>query len=95
MAAYVIVSVKVQDRERYEQYKQLVPASLAAYGGKFIVRGGRVETLEGEWLPERLVILEFPSAEAARVWWHSAEYREAKALRQATSEGEMILVEGV
>lgn len=95
MAAYVVVEVEVQDRERYETYKQMVPASLAAYGGSFIVRGGRAESLEGEWTPERIVILEFPTVERAKAWWSSAEYAEAKGLRQATARTRMILVEGV
>ena len=95
MAAYIIVSIKVQDPVRYEAYKSMVPPSLAAYGGKFIVRGGKLETLEGGWSPERFVIIEFPSAEQAKAWWGSTEYAEAKALRQATSVSEMIVVEGV
>ena len=95
MAAYVIVSIKVQDPVRYEAYKSMVPPTLAAYGGKFIVRGGKLETLEGEWSPERFVIIEFPSTDQAKAWWGSTEYAEAKALRQATSASEMIVVEGV
>jgi uncharacterized protein (DUF1330 family) len=95
VAAYIIVSIKVQDPVRYEAYKSMVPPSLAAYGGKFIVRGGKLETLEGGWSPERFVIIEFPSADQAKAWWGSAEYAEAKALRQATSVSEMIVVEGV
>ena len=95
MAAYLVVEVEVWDGERYEDYKRMVPASLAAFGGRFIVRGGRTERLEGEWAPGRIVILEFPSAERAKAWWASAEYAEAKALRQATARTKMILVEGV
>ena len=95
MAAYVIVTIKVQDPVRYEAYKRMVPPSLVAYNGKFIVRGGKLETLEGGWSPERFVIIEFPSADQAKAWWGSTEYAEAKALRQATSVSEMILVEGV
>jgi uncharacterized protein (DUF1330 family) len=95
VAAYIIVSIKVQDPVRYEAYKSMVPPSLAAYGGKFIVRGGKLETLEGGWSPERFVIIEFPSADQAKAWWGSTEYAEAKALRQATSVSEMIVVEGV
>jgi len=70
-------------------------ATLAAYGGNFIVRGGKLETLEGEWSPERFVIIEFPSTDQAKAWWGSMAYAEAKALRQATSASEMIVVEGV
>ena len=83
------------DAKRYETYKRMVPPSLAAYGGRFIVRGSAVETLEGSWSPKRLVILEFPSAAQAKAWWQSSEYAEAKSLRQATARTQMIVVEGV
>jgi uncharacterized protein (DUF1330 family) len=95
MAAYIVVEVDVRDAERYEDYKRLVPPTLAQYGGRFIVRGGATETLEGEWSPGRVVILEFPSAEKARAWWDSPEYAPAKRLRQATADTRMILVGGV
>jgi uncharacterized protein (DUF1330 family) len=95
MSAYIVVQVEVKDAVRYEAYKRLVPASLAKYGGRFVVRGGRTETLEGTWSPKRFVMLEFPDVERAKAWWSSADYAEAKALRQATSHTEMIVVEGV
>jgi uncharacterized protein (DUF1330 family) len=95
MSAYVIVEVEVLDKEKYERYKQLVPESIARYGGRFIVRGGKVQNLEGAWSPERFVILEFPSAEKAIDWWNSEEYAEAKALRQAAAQSRMIVAEGV
>ncbi len=95
MAAYVVTEIEVLDVERYETYKRMVPPSLAAYGGRFIVRGGAAETLEGSWSPKRLVILEFPSVAQAKAWWDSPEYAEAKALRQATARTQMIVVEGV
>ncbi len=95
MPAYIVAEVEVLDPQRYEQYKKMVPASLAEYGGRFLGRGGNVETLEGDWSPKRLVILEFPSVEKARSWWNSEAYEEAKALRQATARTRMILAEGV
>ena len=95
MPAYVIVDVKVTDPDRYEDYRKATPATLEAYGGRFVVRGGEAETLEGEWVPNRIVVLEFESVEMAKKWWSSEEYREPKALRQATSTTNMILVEGV
>jgi len=96
MAAYVIAQVDVNDPERYADYRTMVPTSLAAYGGKFIARGGNTEVLEGEkQLPGRLVIIEFESMERAKAWWASEEYREAKALRQATSNGTLFLVDGM
>jgi uncharacterized protein (DUF1330 family) len=95
MAAYVVVEVEVLDPERYETYKQLAPPSIAQYGGRYVARGGEVATLEGTWSPKRLVILEFPSVEQAKAWWSSAEYAEAKALRQATARTQMIVVAGL
>ena len=95
MSALIIVEVEVLDKARYETYKEMVPPSLAAYGGKFLVRGGQVETLEGEWSPKRLVVVEFPSMSQAKAWWESEEYSEAKALRQATAHTKMILAEGI
>jgi uncharacterized protein (DUF1330 family) len=95
MSAYVVVEIEVLDKDRYETYKQMVPPTLAPYGGRFLVRGGEVETLEGDWSPKRFVILEFPSAERAKAWWASGEYAEAKALRQATARTQMICVTGV
>jgi uncharacterized protein (DUF1330 family) len=95
MPAYIVVEVEVHDLARYEKYKSMVPPSLAAYGGRFLVRGGKVENLEGGWAPKRFVIVEFPSVERAKEWWNSAEYAEAKALRQATATTQMIVVEGI
>lgn len=95
MAAFVIVDVDVKDKERYEEYKKLTPGSLVPFGGRFVVRGGKVETLEGTWTPRRLVILEFPTMERAREWWGSETYGPAKALRQSCARTEMVLVEGV
>jgi uncharacterized protein (DUF1330 family) len=94
MPAYTVVEVEVEDPVRYEDYKKMVPPSLEPFGGRFLVRGGKVETLEGEWAPKRLVIVEFPSVEKAKAWWSSSEYAEAKALRQATAKTQMIVVEG-
>jgi uncharacterized protein (DUF1330 family) len=95
MSAFVVVQVDVTDPARYEDYKKMVPASIAKYRGRFIIRGGRTETLEGSWAPKRFVMVEFPDLERARAWWASDEYAEAKALRQATSSTEMIVVEGI
>jgi uncharacterized protein (DUF1330 family) len=95
MKAYIIVDVKIKDQQRYEDYKKLTPASLMPFDGKFIARGGKTETLEGDWQPGRVVILEFPSIEKAKAWWSSEIYAPAKALRQATAVSRMIVVEGV
>ena len=95
MSAYVIANVTVTDPVRYEEYRKLVPPTIEKFGGRFVVRGGAVEPLEGDWRPGRLVIVEFPSVEQARAWWSSAEYAGARALRQATSSGTLLIVEGV
>ena len=95
MPAYVVTEIEVIDAERYEAYKQMVAPSIAAYGGKFLVRGGATETLEGTWSPRRLVIVEFSSKAQAKAWWDSPQYAEAKALRQATARTEMVVAEGV
>jgi uncharacterized protein (DUF1330 family) len=95
MAAYVIVDVTINDPEIYAEYRKLTPASITAYGGRFVVRGGPVETLEGNWSPGRVVVLEFDSVAQAKAWWSSAEYAPAKALRQQSATTQMIVVEGV
>jgi uncharacterized protein (DUF1330 family) len=94
MPAYIVTEIEVEDPVRYEDYKKMVPPSLELFGGRFLVRGGQVETLEGDWAPKRLVVVEFPSIEKAKAWWSSNEYSEAKALRQATAKTQMILADG-
>ena len=95
MPAYLIVQITVRDAETYARYRELAPPSIAAYGGRYLVRGGTTETLEGIWRPTRLVILEFPTVERAREWWASPEYAVAKALRQSCADTEMLLVDGL
>jgi len=95
MASYVIVEIAVTDPARFEEYKTLGPASLEPYGGKYRVRGGAAASLEGDWQPGRVVVIEFPTEEKARAWWGSREYAPAKALRQASARTRMILVPGV
>jgi uncharacterized protein (DUF1330 family) len=95
MSAYVIVEVSIHDHREYEEYKKLTPAAVAAFNGKFVVRGGETITLEGDWKPERIVVLEFPSAEKANEWWHSELYTEAKLIRQRAAKTKMIIVRGV
>lgn len=95
MPAYVIATVNVKDPVRYADYRKMVLPTITAYGGRFLARGGKSDTLEGEWQPNRLVIVEFPSVERAKAWWNSPEYAPAKALRQATSEGSLVVIEGV
>jgi len=94
MAAYFIVNVSVKDATGFEAYRQAVPATIAQYGGRYIVRGGKHEVLEGTWQPTRLVVLEFPSIEAGTRWYASEEYRKIKPLRLQHATGDMVLVEG-
>lgn len=95
MPAYVLVEIAVSDPAAYEKYKALAEASVTAHGGRYLVRGGRREQLEGSRTPARLVLLEFASMERARAWWSSPEYEAARPLRLASTSGtEMILLEG-
>jgi uncharacterized protein (DUF1330 family) len=95
MPAYVIVDVNIEDAAAYEEYKELTPASIAAYDGKFIVRGGKAVSVEGGWQPGRIVVLEFPTLERAQEWWNSEQYTVAKKIRHAAANTRMIFVEGV
>ena len=95
MTAYVIAEVEVTDPVAYEEYRKQVPATIAQYGGKYLVRGGATETKEGGWAPARFVILEFPSLAQARRWYDSPEYRPALAIRQRASRSKLIFAEGL
>ena len=95
MSAYVVAEIEVDNPEGYEEYKKLAPPPIAAFGGKYITRGGRAENLEGDWKPNRIVILEFESIDKAKNWLDSEEYREAKALRHKHATSKMIVVDGV
>ena len=95
MPAYVIVETDVHDPEQYEQYKAASPAAVAAGGGRFVVRGGEMAVLEGDWQPKRLVLLEFEDLEAAKAWYESEEYVEARALREGAANLNMVAVQGV
>lgn len=95
MAAYVVANVEVRDPERYADYRKGVLATIERYGGRFLARGGATEVLEGAFRPERFVIIEFPSAQVARTWWDSPEYRPLRELRQRASDGDLFVVEGV
>jgi uncharacterized protein (DUF1330 family) len=95
MAVYVVVDIDVHDPDRYEAYKRLAAPTVEAYGGKYLVRGGAVEILEGEWQPKRLVVLEFPTVDQATEWWSSEDYAPAKKIRHETANTNMILVQGV
>lgn len=95
MAAYFIATIDVIDPVGFEEYRKLVPATIEKYGGRYLVRGGALETLEGTSEPKRVVVLEFPSLEQAKRWYRSEEYRGPLALRLKTAQTDLILVEGV
>lgn len=95
MSAYVIVQVNVTDATKYEEYKPLAQASLAAHGGKYLVRGGAAEDLEGQRAYERIVVLEFDTVEQAKRWYASPEYGRARAAREGASTGVFTVVQGL
>ena len=95
MPAYVIAQIEITDPTTFEDYRRQVPATLAPYGGRFVVRGGAHETLEGTWQPKRMVVLEFPDRASAKAWWSSQEYAPAKAQRQRSANTDLIVIDGV
>ena len=95
MSAYVIVEVDVTDPETFEEYRKLVPPTLEAFGGRYVARGGEVESLEGGWQPKRIVVIEFDDVASATAWHGSAAYAPARAMRDASARSRMIVVEGV
>jgi uncharacterized protein (DUF1330 family) len=95
MAAYLILDIHVSDPEEYAAYRERAPATLEAYGGRYLVRGGPHEVVEGEWNPERVVVVEFPSVERAHEWYESPEYRAIVDMRKRAAPSQVVLVEGV
>jgi uncharacterized protein (DUF1330 family) len=95
MPAYIIVETDIHDAEQYERYKQASPGAIAAGGGRFLVRGGELAVLEGDWRPSRLVLLEFDDLDAAKRFYSSPEYQEAKRLREGAANMNMVAVEGI
>jgi uncharacterized protein (DUF1330 family) len=95
MTAYVIVETDITDPEQYEQYKAASPAAIEAGGGRFLVRGGELAVLEGDWSPSRLVVLEFEDLEAAKRWYDSQVYREARKLREGAARFRAVAVQGL
>jgi uncharacterized protein (DUF1330 family) len=94
MPAYVIAEVEVTDAATYEEYRKGVPATIEKYGGRFLVRGGAVESREGGWQPKRLVVLEFDSVDKARAWYESPEYAPLLAMRHKAANSKVVIVEG-
>jgi len=94
MSAYIIARVHITNLDKYKDYQKLTPAAIAKYGGRFIVRGGAVEALEGPKEHDRVVVIEFPSKEQAKTFWNSPEYVEARSKRAGAATGQFLLVEG-
>lgn len=95
MVAYLIADVEVIDSAGYEEYKQKVPATIAAYGGRYLARGGISETLDGAWSLNRCVILEFPNLSQLKAWWSSPEYRPIREIRERTAKSNLVVVDGL
>lgn len=95
MPAYIIVDVEVTDPDTYAEYRGPAAETVEELGGRYLVRGGRCETLQGDWAPSRIVVLEFPDMGAATRWWSSPEYEPVRALRHRAAQSRMIAVEGV
>ena len=95
MAAYLIGDIEIHDQATYDAYRDQVPELVVAYGGRFVVRGGKVTTLEGNWAAKRVVVIEFPTMEALEAFYHSDAYRPLLELRGKAANARMIAVEGV
>ena len=95
MPAYIIAQINITDPEKYQEYAKAAGPATQKYGGRFLVRGGAHETLEGDWEPLRLVVIEFPTAAAAREWYESDDYAPLRELRRRASDTDILVVEGV
>jgi uncharacterized protein (DUF1330 family) len=95
MAVYAVVNIQITDPDRYAQYREQAPPTIAHYGGKYLARGGKTEVLEGEWTPQRLVILEFESMKRFNEWYNSPEYAPLKRLRGETTLSDFVVIEGL
>ncbi|HZW05199.1 MAG TPA: DUF1330 domain-containing protein, partial [Anaerolineaceae bacterium] len=93
--AYLIVDIRITDPVLYEEVKQRTPGTIAAYGGRYLARGGVTEPLDGDWTPKRIVVLEFESLARAKAWLNSPEYRPVRALRDRSAVVNIVAVEGV
>ena len=95
MAVYVISDIVPQDPQAWETYLKLAPATIEKYGGRYLARGGDIETIEGAWAPKAIVLVEFPSAESVKAWYASPEYAQALKVRDKALRRNLICVEGV
>jgi uncharacterized protein (DUF1330 family) len=94
MAAYIVADVEITDPEEYQRYARQVPPTLERYSGKFLVRGGQPETIEGGWNTKRIVIIEFPNIEQAKAWYESPEYSSIAGIRHHSAHSRIVLVQG-
>ena len=92
---YLIGQVNIKNLENYKQYSEVLPKIVTKYGGKYLVRGGNVELVEGDWNPKRIVVLEFPTMEQAKTWYNSAEYHDAKQMRFASADTNLLFADGI
>jgi len=95
MAAYLVVDIDVSNPAQFEEYKKLAPAAIAKYGGRYLIRGGAYETLEGDWKPQRVTVVEFDSMEKGKAFYNSPEYQAAIKTRAGAANMKMLLVQGV
>jgi uncharacterized protein (DUF1330 family) len=95
MAAYVIADIEILDSEGFEEYRRLVPATIAAHGGRYLARGGATEVLEGSWSLKRCIIVEFPDMQRFKAWWSSPEYEPLRVIRQRTTKSHIVVTQGV
>ncbi len=95
MAAYALVNVDITDSAGFAEYRKSTPATIAAFGGRFLARGGATEVLEGDWTPDRLVIIEFPDVAAIKAWYHSPEYQRLVEIRKRTAISDFVIIDGV
>ena len=95
MAAYLVVDIDVTNPAQFEEYKKLAPGAIAKYGGRYIIRGGAYEAIEGNWKPQRLTVVEFESMEKAKAFYSSPEYQTAIKVRAGAANMKMLLVQGV
>jgi uncharacterized protein (DUF1330 family) len=95
MAAYLVVDIDVTNPAQFEGYKKLAPPAIAKYGGRYLIRGGAYEAIEGDWKPQRLTVVEFDSMEKAKAFYYSPEYQLAIKARNGAANMKMLLVQGI
>ena len=95
MAAYIIANIEVTDPAGYEEYRKQAHATITSHGGRYLTRGGTTEVLEGDWAPNRVVIVEFPNMAQLKAWYDSPEYRALLQIRRRTSKSSLVAIEGL